>query len=90
MRSVPLYRQSGHMSGGVIRANFYIVTHSIGLQRGLASQLIYHLQDWASHLHIQTPVLNLGASVCYEHDENGGGRGARIQLNTPEIPQLTV
>ena len=32
MRTVPLYRRSGHVSGGVIRASFYMVTHSMDEQ----------------------------------------------------------
>ena len=41
MRSMRVYRQSGHLSGGVIQASFYIVMHSVDEQ---SIGLLVHLK----------------------------------------------
>ena len=84
MRTGPLYRQFGHVSGGVIRASFYIVTHWQTSGKGpIIIMSLYYVAKSANSDPCGAHKVKIRSFslLCMEYDENGGGRGARIQLN---------
>ena len=87
MRTVPLYRQSSHVSGGVIQARFYIVTHSadeLHWHRGLNKQSWPHNNEILAISHRWPGLASLQLVMNMIKSGKGGGKNLiKHSINVP-------